>query len=182
MAAKQTMDPNLSSEKWLVGSGCPQHLQEHSDKQLAASDVFPATVPFPNLPSFSVLCGGTSYDAENTDALLRALTDELAVAVKGITAPNPSFCLYAKGFSLHRNVPRRIYTERNLSHHMELAYEKVVSFSPIEKKKKERKRCTTESWKWWSEVQNLILKQLKHLQSCQAEVQSTTQCEFTYVH
>lgn len=71
----------------------------------------------------------------NTDALLRALTDELAVAVKGITAPNPSFCPSAKGFSLHRNVPRRTYSECNLSHHVELTYKKVATFSPIEKRK-----------------------------------------------
>lgn len=85
-----------------------------------------ATVPFPNLSSFQqstaqVPWGGTSYDGENADALLWALTDELAVAVKGITAPKPSFCPSAKGFSLHRNVPRGTYSECNLSHHMELA-------------------------------------------------------------
>lgn len=67
--------------------------------------------------------------------LLRALTDEFAVAVKGITDPNPSFCPCAKGFSLHRNVPRRTYSKCNLSHHMELTYKKVATFSPIEKKK-----------------------------------------------
>lgn len=52
MAAKQTIDPDLSSEKWFIGSGCSQHLQEDSDKQFTASDVFPATDAFPNLPSF----------------------------------------------------------------------------------------------------------------------------------
>lgn len=141
MAAKQTTDADLSSQKWFIGSGCSQHLQEDSDKHLTASDVFPDShCPLSKpaqLPAkhSSVLCGGTSYDAENTDALLRALTDELAVAVKGITAPNPSFCPSAKGFNLHRNVPRRTYSERDLSHHMELTYGKVATFSPIEKKK-----------------------------------------------
>lgn len=141
MAAKQTTDADLSSQKWFIGSGCSQHLQEDSDKHLTASDVFPDShCPLSKpaqLPAkhSSALCGGTSYDAENTDTLLRALTDELAVAVKGITAPNPSFCPTAKGFNLHRNVPQRTYSECNLSHHMELTYGKVATFSPIEKRK-----------------------------------------------
>lgn len=126
MTAKKTTNPDLSSEKWFISSGCSQHLQEDSDKHLIESDVFPDShCPLSKpaqLPAkhSSVLSGGTSYDAENTDALLRALTDELAVAFKGITAPNPSFCPSAKGFILHRNVPRRTYSECNSSHHMEL--------------------------------------------------------------
>lgn len=141
MTAKQTTNPHLSSEKRFIGSGCSQHLQEDSDKHLTASDVFPdchCPLSKPTqLPAkhSSVLCGGTSYDAENTDALLKALTDELAVTVKGITAPNPSFCPSAKGFILHRNVPRRTHSECNSSHHMELTYERVAKFSPIEKRK-----------------------------------------------
>lgn len=185
MAAKQTTDPDLSSEKWFIASSCSQHLQEDSDKHPTGSDVFPdSRCPLSKpaqLPAkhSSALCDGTSYDAENTDALLRALTDELAVAVKGITAPNPSFCPSAKGFSLHRNVPRRTYSECNLSHHMELTYEKVATFSPIEKRKE--KMCHR-IMEMVVGSQNLTVKHLKHPQRCQAEVQPTTQCEFTYLH
>jgi len=64
--------------------------------------------------------GGTSYDAENPDAPLRAPTDKLVVAFQGITASNPSFCPSAKVFNFHRNVPRRTYSACNLRHQMEV--------------------------------------------------------------
>lgn len=79
-----------------------------------------ATVPFPNLPGFQQNTAQLPMVAPAM-TLMRPLTDKLAVAVKGITAPNPSFWPSAKGFRLRRNVPRRTYSECNLRHQMEVA-------------------------------------------------------------
>lgn len=163
------MDPDVLSGKWFPGSGRSRHLNEWDSNLLnnfLTTSVVSPDSPCPlskpaQLPAkhSSAPNGGSSYD-----------TDKLAVAVKRITAPNPSFCPSAKGFNI--NVPTRTYSECNLRHQMKVALTLWPLFLLL---KKERKRLIAESQKWWLKVQ-----QLKHLQNCQ--VQCNMQCEFTNIH